>query len=211
MAFSMSHSAQTDSGLVISESRWEKLSEDVDYRETYRDSENKEKASVSFLKSPKWLPGEALPKYLVYVVLFGVLIYLAFRVLRNFTNDQNMPTNTPVVDELEEIEEKIHEVDLDELIKEALEKKNFRVALRLNFLKVIKLLSEKEKITWAREKTNWQYYFELKDKLLADQYKELTKDFEQYWYGERPFSELQYHITTPLYSNILKRIAGNEQ
>jgi hypothetical protein len=200
--------AQQDTGLVISKEKWQELIDDADYRETYLESDKKTTTDASDI--PSWSPGQSFPKYIVYFLLFGVLVYLSYRVLKNFSRDSVTVKDLVKIEDPDDLEEKIHDVDLQQLLKESLEKKNFRSALRINFLIIIKLLSEKEKIIWARQKTNWEYYYELKDKLLADQYKILTQHFEEFWYGEQPFSELHYRSSERLYLDFHKYIAAHE-
>jgi hypothetical protein len=71
---------------------------------------------------------------------------------------------------------------------------------------VIRLLSEKGKITWAREKTNWQYYGEISEKLLADRFREIVLSFERSWYGERPLDQRRYEDSLPHYTAMQEQL-----
>lgn len=196
---------QKDS-LFIDPRAWSELTEDADYTETYQ--ELKPRVNGPKIHTPR--SQNPVVKYVVYGLLLTLLVFLIARVLNNFTKNTTTPRETPVIEDLEEIEEKIHELDLEQMRNDALAAGNYKLVLRLNFLIIIKLLSENGFIQWTKDKTNWDYYHELKNKMLADHYKALTRDFEIYWYGERPFSETEYRRSTPLYDNIRKHIVKHE-
>lgn len=83
-----------------------------------------------------------------------------------------------------DIPEDIEGINMDKLIDEALQKGNYRLALRWCFLKSLQWLNEQKKITWKPSKTNIDYHQELKDKTLKDNFSGLSKVFEYVWYGE---------------------------
>lgn len=82
--------------------------------------------------------------------------------------------------------ENIHDISFDTAIEEAINKHNYRLAVRLLYLKCLKQLSDASLIKWQPEKTNNSYLNELRD---ADQkaiFGSLTRRFEYVWYGEFP-------------------------
>lgn len=92
--------------------------------------------------------------------------------------------------------EDIHSIKFDELIEKAIENKNFRYAVRLNYLKSLKLLSDMELIKWRIDKTNREYLIEISKENLRSDFYGLTSTFESIWYGglevkESKFDELQ--------------------
>lgn len=92
--------------------------------------------------------------------------------------------------------EDIHSIKFDELIEKAIEDKNFRYAVRLNYLKSLKLLSDMELIKWRIDKTNREYAIEISNANLRSDFYGLTSTFESIWYGgfevkESKFNELQ--------------------
>jgi hypothetical protein len=200
--------AQDGAGLRIEQKQWEKISGGIDYTETYRKGAEKKSARIPVRDVSGF--NFSSYKYIFYFLVLALLMYLGYRVLRNFSEGPEMESKTISVKTMQEIEEKIHEIDLEDLLQQALSQKNFRIALRLHFLIIIKLLSQREKISWAREKTNWEYYAELRDKLMADQFKEIVQSFETFWYGEHALSEAQYLRTEQLFTAMQKRLRPNE-
>jgi hypothetical protein len=79
--------------------------------------------------------------------------------------------------------ENIHEISFDEAIKNAVNNKDYRLAVRLLYLKSLKKLNDTGRITWIPNKTNSTYVNELKSADLRERFKLLTNRFEYVWYG----------------------------
>jgi hypothetical protein len=80
-------------------------------------------------------------------------------------------------------EANIHDLDFENLIKEAVDKKQFRDAVRLIFLRALKILSEEQLIRWLPGKTNDEYLFELQQHPAGSRLRELRYYFDYTWYG----------------------------
>jgi hypothetical protein len=80
-------------------------------------------------------------------------------------------------------EENIHEIDFDSEIQKTLDQKDYRRGVRLVFLYALKLLSDKQHITWEQGKTNHDYVAELKEETLQRGLHELSYYFDYAWYG----------------------------
>jgi hypothetical protein len=80
-------------------------------------------------------------------------------------------------------EANIHDLDFEKLIREAVDKKQFRDAVRLIFLRALKMLSEEQLIRWLPGKTNDEYLFELRQHPAGPRLRELRYYFDYAWYG----------------------------
>ena len=98
--------------------------------------------------------------------------------------------------------EDIHTIDYDRLIDEALQSKNYRYAIRLNYLRTLKKLSDKQIITWKPDKTNRDYLRELKSAEMITQFSLITNDFENIWYGGFDIDQHNYSLLISRYSNV---------
>jgi hypothetical protein len=85
--------------------------------------------------------------------------------------------------------ENIHDINFDGAIEEAISKHNYRLAVRLLYLKCLKQLSDASLIKWQPEKTNNSYLNELADADQKAVFGSLTRRFEYVWYGEFPIDE----------------------
>jgi hypothetical protein len=84
----------------------------------------------------------------------------------------------------EEAPENIQELDFDKHIQDAIRKKDFRLAVRLSYLLVLKELTLKGLITWSSEKTNDEYIREIRENKIRDQFAHNTLMYEYVWYGD---------------------------
>lgn len=80
--------------------------------------------------------------------------------------------------------EDINRISFDDAIKEAIESRNFRIAIRLLYLQSLKHLADKEYIQWQLNKSNNDYIREVAGKPWQSLFKKLTYSFEYSWYGE---------------------------
>lgn len=85
--------------------------------------------------------------------------------------------------------ENVHDMNFDALISNALKNRDYRLAIRFLYLKNLKLLSDKEIITWNANKTNYSYQYEIKNNDLRSKFLETTLIFDYVWYGEFPVEE----------------------
>ncbi|TGE23032.1 DUF4129 domain-containing protein [Hymenobacter metallicola] len=91
--------------------------------------------------------------------------------------------------------EDIHTLDFSALLAEAEATGNYRLAVRLGYLQVLKQLTDQGLIQWQPEKTNHDYVHELGASSLRPPFRELTQQFEYVWYGEQnDLSAAQYAL-----------------
>lgn len=106
---------------------------------------------------------------------------------------------------LANIEERIHESDLDRYIREALEKENYPMAVRLYYLAIIKELSLKKWIKWKKDKTNRDYIRELSTTDWYSNFRLVTAMFEKVWYGKKELGGMDFRsVIQPQFQNMLK-------
>ncbi|MEM9990127.1 MAG: DUF4129 domain-containing protein, partial [Bacteroidota bacterium] len=79
------------------------------------------------------------------------------------------------------------------LLQEAIDTENYRLAVRLYYLEIIRELSLKKQIEWKHDKTNRIYLHEMRGHLLEQPFREITQLFEKIWYGNRrvPFHDFE--------------------
>ncbi|AKA34041.1 DUF4129 domain-containing protein [Flagellimonas lutaonensis] len=126
-------------------------------------------------------------------ILLVILIYL---MVRFFVKSQVSPfldskknPNTVILTEEERI---IKSENIQDLIKEALANKNYRLAIRYYYLYILKLLSNKELIDWQLQKTNDDYLHELSNGSLKKAFAKATFLYDYVWYGEFQLDESKY-------------------
>jgi hypothetical protein len=85
--------------------------------------------------------------------------------------------------------------DMDRMIRQALQNKNYRLAIRYQYLNCLYKLVERGLVQFAVDKTNYQYVSELTNAQLRNEFAKLTLHYEYAWYGE-------FDIDEPLYQKI---------
>ncbi len=80
-------------------------------------------------------------------------------------------------------EENIHEIDFDREIQNAVMSGDYRRGIRLIFLYALKILSDKQHITWEQGKTNHDYVLEIKEGQVRQWLRQLSYYFDYAWYG----------------------------
>lgn len=177
----------------VTEESFQELMEELDYdrtkrawtvRESYKRKPRERKSESSkrdapILRSRGSSAGSGIFQILAYgavLVLVVVILYLIFSQIKL---DKKLD---PVL-EMEEIED-IEDIDADNSYKVSLEGGDYRLALRMQFIKFLQLLSTQEKIIWEKEKTNRDYHRELAEHELKRNFRELSGIYERVWYGE---------------------------
>lgn len=122
-------------------------------------------------------------KYLVIAIIVALVIFAVIKLigldLKIFAG-KSKAVDVPYDETLENI----HEINFNEEIEKAVANGNYRLAVRLLYLRSLKLLSDRELIHWQPDKTNQAYVDELADQDKKEQFKVLTLQFEYIWYGD---------------------------
>ena len=129
--------------------------------------------------------GHVTWKYGFYAVLVGALVFAVLKLLQvDLTRAFGRAPRQAALSYDTETED-LHALDLDTLLTQAEADRNYRLAVRLGYLRVLRQLSDKELIQWKPDKTNHDYLFELPNGPLPAAFRELTRQFEYVWYGEQ--------------------------
>ncbi|MCT4013095.1 DUF4129 domain-containing protein [Elizabethkingia anophelis] len=201
---------------------------DAKFKEKYQGSDfdysvNKPKESL-WQKFKKWL-GELLNDWfqsnslrgandlfyvllrIIAIVLIGFVLYVIIRfVLSRNGNWVFSKKSKKLNPEDRTITENIHELDLPSLIKNYEEKKEYRSAIRYQFLYLLKLMTDKNMLEWDPEKTNRDYIRMLSGNALQSDFQKLSFVFENVWYGERTIGENEYAIFRKQYQQTQQKI-----
>ena len=115
------------------------------------------------------------------VIIIGFVIYFLIKFLLG--KDGNFlfsKKNKKINITNQDLQENIHEINFSQSIEKFEKRKDYRSAVRYQFLLVLKKLADKD------------YLFELKTDDLKTDFKELTYIFDYVWYGEFDVTEENY-------------------
>jgi hypothetical protein len=128
-------------------------------------------------------------EYVFIALAFGLIIFLLLK--NNIRSLFYGKSATTTIDFIESIED-INEINFDQRIADEVSRKDFRRAIRLHFLKVIKELSEHKLINWQLDKTNADYSKELRTTKYNQDFAELIRLYEYIWYGDFKLDETNF-------------------
>lgn len=132
------------------------------------------------------------PLWIVIGVISLVAILLAFLKTRSMNKmglfDHKDKSGLPY----EIREENIHTISFEAAISKAELDGNYRLAIRLQYLQVLKNLNTLGLIKWRPDKTNYSYILELRDNPSGNAFEKLTSIFEYAWYGNKPVTYEYY-------------------
>ncbi len=118
-------------------------------------------------------------KGIAYLAIAFLIIAIIYMVFVNVKIDR---TIVPPTDE-EEIED-IEDIDTDAEYKRAVADGNYKLAIRMQFIKILQILTQKEIIEWQNEKTNRDYIREIKDRETKTTFRRNSNYYEKAWYGD---------------------------
>ncbi len=125
-----------------------------------------------------------LVKVIVYSLLIILAVYILVKLLVGRDASSLFSRKAAQMAPLNIQEEHIESIDLDRFINQALKEENYRLAIRYMYLKSLKLLSLHNSIDWHFEKTNLDYYREIKNPALKERFKKTSYLYDNIWYGE---------------------------
>jgi len=166
--------------------KWNIKIEAIDYSEKHFEKKTKTKnaARVPFDFSG-W--GKILLAFLV----IGSLAFLIWRLMAAPPINNIDENEIPLIFS-EEHPEKMGNSELDQLLKNYLKEKNYRFAIRILYLIILKQFSETRIIRWNKEKTNRNYIYELSGTPVQQDFSKLTLFYDIAWYGDHDISEYQF-------------------
>jgi len=132
-------------------------------------------------------------KTATYVFIASVIVYITLKLIGvNFSGLYRKKDKNEIP--YETLGENIHAIDFPDSIEKAITQKNYRLAVRLYYLKTLKELTDREMIDWRINKTNRSYVYELNSPNLRPDFERITLQFEYAWYGNFPVDEEQFIV-----------------
>lgn len=184
---------------------YQKAIEGIDYSEKpEKEKEEKEQ------RTPPKFDFSALPGIIkvISMVVGGFLIAWLISQLFFLLMNQSSNGKVNLVEEIhiDNLEEYIHETDLEQFLKDALQRNDYTAAIRIYYLMIIKSLSEENKILWKKGKTNQEYLNELKSDSLYEKFASNTYLYEKIWYGDISIDAQKFEQVAEVFKSFLGQI-----
>ncbi|MFN2262069.1 MAG: hypothetical protein ABR595_08415 [Psychroflexus sp.] len=168
--------------------------------------------NMQFTKFIEWLFGdmvgasfwEYLGLILKIVSILG-LVFLVVWLLNRYNPGQKLTKNSknPEVNLTEE-EELIYQKNLQDLIQEAIQNNDYRLAIRYYYLLILKNLKNKNILEYQFQKTNTEYIQEVKNQSFSEDFEAITKYYDFVWYGDFQLNNLSFEKLKSRFENLNK-------
>lgn len=172
-------------------------------------SNNNTTPPKSTSSSPSWNPnlsGLSWLGWLLMIVFGAALVALIVYLIMNSKGSSGAKKVT-IDDYFEDMApSEIPLTELQRRLKESLNSGDYRGAVRIYYLFILKDLSEKKWIFWEREKTNMHYLREMSGKVEFDDFNKSISYFEVIWYGKREIDQSQFNTIQPNFTNLLDKL-----
>lgn len=131
--------------------------------------------------------------WLVIIAVFAaaIIFYLADSNVGLFRRTKKVK-ETEQADE--EMPEDIFAINYQREIDKATAQRNYRLAVRLMFLRLLKSMSERNIILYQQDKTNLDYLMQLHNTTYYKDFFRITRNYEYSWYGKFDVSEEAYRL-----------------
>lgn len=148
-------------------------------------------------------------KTLFWILLIGGFIallvwFLATSNISLFRKKQKVVSDNGVT---ENETENIFEMNFEKEIQQAISNENYRLAVRLMYLRTLKDLSNRNLINYTHEKTNSDYLFHLAGSPYYKNFFGLTRSFDYTWYGKFPLSKEGFLTIQNHFSNFQQQLS----
>ena len=148
---------------------------------------------------------------IVLVVIFLVALYIVVRLFMNHRGRWFFEKkNETVAVTLSNVEEHIHEANFEALLSEAEQQGDTRQSVRLLYLWVLRSYTDNNIIRWNPDKTNIDYFSEIKDKILQKQFRYLSYLYNYIWYGGFSINDSEYRKARETFLRHIKTELNNE-
>ncbi|MCX6231685.1 MAG: hypothetical protein NTZ33_09095 [Bacteroidetes bacterium] len=199
---------QKSDTVIITEKNWDKIKKGVDYTENYKEFKSKPNSSFHF---PSFFIKSIWVQFITAFIILCILAFLIYKILvkYNISLNPKISKNTDV--KLLEENPDIDELDLEAMLINVLKNEDFKLAIRIRFLQVIKLLDKISCIKWEKDKTNGDYINEMRKYEELTDFMYLVLIFNTVWYGDKLLNVNDFAILNTYFENFIQKMMKNEQ
>lgn len=194
---------QEKNGIPIDEKKYAEHVKEYKYPREKEKIEKKEKSNTKVEKSSSTenlFTQNNLFIFFWTVVIILVVAALGYLIWYLSKNNTQFISSEESEEMLKNVEENLLEANIEDLITKAINAKNYELAIKLTYFKVLKNLTLRELIKFRKDKSNKEYLYELFDHPAFKNYKILNIEFDKLRYSkvvlnETVFQDFNQHCT----------------
>jgi hypothetical protein len=154
------------------------------------------------LDIPSWFI--QLLKWLLYILLavgaFFLIKSFNFGIKPKSISDEDTINEHTVI----QTQEQLQAIGFEAQIAAAEQVGNYRLAIRLHFLWILKQLSQKRHIQYHIRKTNLDYSRELHNTTFSEAFRQCVTRYNYVWYGQFAINNEQYQLLKPHFTVLVR-------
>ncbi len=206
----------TPSKEEIGEVYFEKRNLDPEFKDNYKGKKyNYDRVVKEKEYKPPSGPMFNLPtglfQILMYAVLGAIVLLVIYFIIKNAggfsfgKEGKKIRFETSDEKSLED-EENIENNDFPHLIQKAKSENDFRKAVRYYHLWVLQKLADNKLIVWNKDKTDFDYYKELGQHLIKEDFSNGMYVYDYTWYGNFQLSANEFSIAEHIFQRTLNKL-----
>jgi hypothetical protein len=162
--------------------------------------------------SPEWDFGDgAVFKYIFIIIAILLVVFLIYYFFFKSTVKSDQEIGSFIYDKENDINpETIQKSQLEKDLDAAIETKNYRAAIRIYYILLLKALIEHNWIKWAKRKTNTHYLAEMATQEEYENFNKAVNMYEWSWYGKNMPNEETFERFSAFYNEFLKRLKDEQ-
>jgi len=144
-----------------------------------------------------------IARYVFPILVSLILGFVIYKIINK------LKINTTTIAENSDQEwnpNKIKKSDMELKLEHAKQNENYREAIRIHYLYLLKELIRQQLIDWQPEKTNHDYLHELRLYEHKTNFSECVRIFELVWYGEHIISKEYYYKLSKVFENYINKL-----
>lgn len=148
---------------------------------------------------------------LMYIFLGIILLFVIYFIIKNagefsFGSDQKKIKFDASEEQEVEDTENIENNNFFQLIQKAKSDKDYRKAIRYYHLWVLQTLSDKKLIRWNKDKTDYDYYKELGETAVKEDFSNNVYVYDYIWYGKFPLNSKEFELAESIFQRTLNQL-----
>jgi len=145
--------------------------------------------------------------WLLFFFIFGYVLFKVFAGDRGLflrrNKEQGGEENLPIADE-----ENLLQINWENRLLQAAKDNDTRLAIRYGYMWLLQLLQSGELIQYRNDKTNYDYYNELRETAYRQDFKRLLRVYEYAWYGHLPVTAATYDEFMNTFNLVKHKLRG---
>ncbi|MGZ8516755.1 MAG: hypothetical protein ACXWWD_05365 [Chitinophagaceae bacterium] len=101
----------------------------------------------------------------------------------------------------------IFAINYQKEIEKAVGMSNYRLAVRLMFLRLLRNLSDKKIIEYKQDSTNFDYMMQLRSTVMYADFSRLARNYEYSWYGQFDIDKEKYSVIRNEFENFDRKLS----